>query len=142
MNCLDRWLSPALFCHGGMQTTEYRLKAWALAHNFLPFTPSSQAKRAKKANDSPQFVSRVHQLNGYVFCSNWLENLLPALLFLLATKSAITRRPGFYHLGKNPAVTFYHPSKNSLVFQIISDTNRPRANMRPNDRANPGRDNF
>ncbi|MCB0213041.1 MAG: hypothetical protein KDJ52_27105 [Anaerolineae bacterium] len=44
------------------------MRSWALFHNFWPYCP--------RAKISQQFYSPVHKLNGHLYHSNWLHNLL------------------------------------------------------------------
>jgi hypothetical protein len=74
-NMLDRHMEPMarfLYCtryfHGHLQSAEMRLRAWALAHNFLPYCP--------RAAVADKYISPAHKLNGFVYHQNWLENLL------------------------------------------------------------------
>ncbi len=74
-NMIDRHMEPMarfLYCtryfHGHMMSAEMSIRAWALAHNFLPYCP-----RAKVAQT---YISPVHKLNGFVYHENWLQNLL------------------------------------------------------------------
>lgn len=76
-NMLDRHMEPMarfLYCtryfHGHLQTAEVRIRAWALAHNFLPYCP--------RATVAEHYISPAHKLNGFVYHENWLENLLIA----------------------------------------------------------------
>jgi hypothetical protein len=74
-NMIDRHMEPMarfLYCtryfHGHMMSAEKSMRAWALAHNFLPYCP-----RAKVAQT---YISPAHKLNGFVYHENWLQNLL------------------------------------------------------------------
>jgi len=69
MGLMDRYLFAGHYFHGHLMTAEYRIRAWALIHNFRPFCPRSQPYR-----DS--FHSRAHRLNGFVYHQHWLHNLL------------------------------------------------------------------
>ena len=68
MQPMARFLSATRFFHGHLHSAELRVRSWALLHNYLPYCPRS------KISDS--FTSPAHQLNGVVYCDNWLENLL------------------------------------------------------------------
>lgn len=68
MQKMDRYLFVTKYFHGHLQTAELGIRAWALAQNFLPFSP--------RAGPSEKFISPVHRLNGKVYHQNWLENLL------------------------------------------------------------------
>jgi hypothetical protein len=72
MKQLDRLLFSRQYFHGHLQTVEQKIRAWALIHNFQPFVPRS--KRYKLQGQ----ISRVHQLNGFVYHKNWLKNLIIA----------------------------------------------------------------
>jgi len=65
---LDRWLINARYFHGHWQSAELQIRAWALFHNFMPYSP--------RANVRKQAISPVHRLNGSVYHENWLHNLL------------------------------------------------------------------
>jgi hypothetical protein len=74
-NMLDRHMEPMarfLYCtryfHGHLMSAEMSIRAWALAHNFLPYCPRAQVTQT--------YISPVHKLNGFVYHENWLENLL------------------------------------------------------------------
>ena len=74
-NMIDRHMEPLaryLYCtkyfNGHLMSAERSVRAWALAHNFLPYCP--RAKLGQK------FKSPAHKLNGFVYRDNWLENLL------------------------------------------------------------------
>lgn len=65
---LDRWLVNARYFHGHWHSAELQIRAWALFHNFMPYSP--------RANVRKQAISPVHRLNGSVYHDNWLHNLL------------------------------------------------------------------
>ncbi len=67
MNEMDRFLFAGYAFHGHLMTAEYRIRAWALLHNFRPYSPRS--------SPSASFQSRSHRLNGFVYHDNWLHNL-------------------------------------------------------------------
>jgi len=74
-NMLDRHMEPMarfLYCtryfHGHLMSAEMRIRAWALAHNFLPYCP--------RAAIAQTYLSPAHKLNRFVYRQNWLENLL------------------------------------------------------------------
>ena len=69
MGLMDRYLFAGHFFHGHLMTAEFRIRAWALFHNFRPFCP-----RAQPYKDG--FQSRTHRLNGFVYHHLWLHNLL------------------------------------------------------------------
>jgi hypothetical protein len=68
MEPLARWLHSTRFFHGHWQSAELQIRTWALFHNFWPYCP--------RAKVSQQFISPAHKLNGTVYHSNWLHNLL------------------------------------------------------------------
>ena len=68
MQRMDRYLFMNKYFHGHLHTAELGIRAWVLAHNFLPYTP--------RAGPSKNFISPVHRLNGKLYHHNWLENLL------------------------------------------------------------------
>jgi len=68
MEPMARWLHSSRFFHGHWLSAERQIRSWALFHNFWPYCP--------RAKISQQFCSPAHKLNGYVYHSNWLHNLL------------------------------------------------------------------
>jgi hypothetical protein len=68
MDPMDRWLFSSRYFHGHLSSAERLIRAWALLHNFWPF--SSRAKVRL------QFRSPAHKLNDFVYHDNWLHNLL------------------------------------------------------------------
>ncbi len=67
MNRLTRLLYAGRGIHGHLQTSELRLRGWALLQNFRPFAPRSGQERA--------FQSPAHRLNQKQYHSHWLHNL-------------------------------------------------------------------
>ena len=67
LDALDRYLYSLRYFHGHLASAQLSVRAWALAHNFMPFCPRAQAAK--------HFISPVHRLNGFVYRDNWLENL-------------------------------------------------------------------
>lgn len=65
---LSRYLDSCQGYHGHLLSAEYRVRAWALLHNFWPYGP--------RANAAKKFISPAHQLNGRVYHQSWLHNLL------------------------------------------------------------------
>ncbi len=65
---MDRYLYSWRYFHGHLCSAERSIRAWALAHNFLPYCPRTPV--------SKRFFSPAHKLNGFVYRDNWLENLL------------------------------------------------------------------
>jgi hypothetical protein len=72
MKQLDRLLFKRQYFHGHLQTLENKIRAWALIHNFHPFVPRTQRYKSEFQ------LSRVQQLNGFVYHKNWLKNLIIA----------------------------------------------------------------
>ena len=70
MEPMARWLASSRYFHGNLQAAELRTRAWALLHNYRPYCP--------RAKVSDSYRSPAHKLNGFVYCDNWLENLLVA----------------------------------------------------------------
>jgi len=68
MEPMARWLYSSRFFHGHWHSAELQIRTWALFHNFWPYCP--------RAKVSQQFSSPAHKLNGHVYHSNWLHNLL------------------------------------------------------------------
>ena len=70
MNVLDRCLFHRQSFHGHLQTTENKLRAWAILYNFRPFC----ARTSKYKNKNQ--LSRAEQLNAHRYSNNWLQNML------------------------------------------------------------------
>lgn len=68
MDQMDRFLFAGKDFHGHLMTAEFRIRGWALMHNFRPYSPRSDL--------SDSFQSRAHRLNGTLYHGNWLHNLL------------------------------------------------------------------
>jgi hypothetical protein len=68
MERMDRCLYSAKYFHGHLMTAEYAVRGWALLHNFLPYCPRTLS--------ATKYQSPAHQLNGFVYHDNWLQNLL------------------------------------------------------------------
>ena len=73
MNGLDRYLYQIRYFKGHRQSPNQKVRAWALIYNFMPF-----CDREQKCKTSPKKSSRFEERNGFVYASNWLENLLIA----------------------------------------------------------------
>ncbi len=67
MNRLTRLAYAGRGLHGHQQTSEFRLRGWALLQNFRPFAPRSNQRR--------NYQSPAHQLNGKQYHEHWLHNL-------------------------------------------------------------------
>jgi len=67
---LDRSLYAARYFHGHLMSAELEARAWALLHNFRPYCPRARIQQP--------YQSPFHQLNGFVYHDNWLQNLLVA----------------------------------------------------------------
>jgi hypothetical protein len=65
---MARWLVCHRYFHGHLQSAELQMRAWALLHNYAPYCP--------RAKISKTYQSPAHQLNGFQYRENWLENLL------------------------------------------------------------------
>ena len=70
MNPMDRYLHSSRYFHGHLMSAEYQIRAWALFHNFQPYCPRAKIQES--------FISPFHNLNGFVYHDNWLQNLLVA----------------------------------------------------------------
>jgi len=68
MEPMDRWLFSSRYFHGHLSSAERLLRAWALFHNFWPYSPRA---KVRKHSQSP-----AHKLNHFVYHDNWLHNLL------------------------------------------------------------------
>ena len=58
MQLMDAFLFSGKSFHGHLMTAEFRIRAWALLHNFRPLSPRSKLSRSAQ--------SRSHSLNGFV----------------------------------------------------------------------------
>lgn len=65
---LARFLANTNYFNGHLMSAERTVRAWAICHNFLPYSPRAQVGQ--------EFKSPAHKLNGFVYRDNWLENLL------------------------------------------------------------------
>ena len=68
MEPMDRYLYSCKYFHGHLLSAEYGIRAWALLHNYWPYSP--------RAKVTAQYQSPAHKLNGRVYHDNWLHNLL------------------------------------------------------------------
>jgi hypothetical protein len=68
MDRMDRCFYSAQYFHGHLMTAEFKIRAWALLHNFQPYCPRAQV--------AATYRSPAHKLNGFVYHDNWLQNLL------------------------------------------------------------------
>ncbi len=66
MDGMNRYLYSVRYFHGNLMSAEIAIRAWALAHNFMPYCPRV----------SNRYASPAHRLNNFVYTKNWLENLL------------------------------------------------------------------
>ncbi|MCY7356968.1 MAG: hypothetical protein LH609_05770 [Rudanella sp.] len=73
MNALDRYLYQIRYFKGNRESANQKVRTWALIYNFMPF-----CDRVQKRKERPKKSSRFEELNGFVYHSNWLENLLIA----------------------------------------------------------------
>ena len=67
MNRLTRLAYAGRGLHGHQQTSELRLRGWALLQNFRPFAPRSNRRRDHQ--------SPAHRLHGKQYHPHWLHNL-------------------------------------------------------------------
>lgn len=67
MNRLTRFLYHGRGLHGHLQSSELRLRGWALLNNFRPFAPRSGQVRV--------YQSPAHRLNQKRYHPHWLHNL-------------------------------------------------------------------
>lgn len=71
MDRFDRFIYNCKYFHGHRSTTELKVRAWALLHNFAPFC--SKTDRLKGG-----LQSKAAALNGFVYHESWIQNLLCA----------------------------------------------------------------
>jgi hypothetical protein len=69
MQRMDRRLFSAQYFDGNLISANLNIRAWALIHNFAPFSPGTI--KLNKELKSP-----AERLNGFSYHSNWLQNLL------------------------------------------------------------------
>jgi len=74
MNRLCRLMYAGRGLHGHQESSERRLRGWALLWNFRPY-----ASRGKQARD---FDSPAHRLNGRRYHEHWLHNLMASTSLL------------------------------------------------------------
>lgn len=70
MNAFDRVIYNRQYFHGHRATSELKVRAWALLHNFMPY-----AQRTMKVKNPKLYPSRAAELNCFAYRQNWLENL-------------------------------------------------------------------
>lgn len=68
MNRIYRKLYAQRGLHGHYQASVWRLRGWALLHNFCPFAPRAGRPR--------EYSSPAHRLNQKRYSENWFENLM------------------------------------------------------------------
>lgn len=68
MNRMTRLLYSGRGLHGHLQSSERRLRGWALLMNFRPF--------AKRSGLHREHTSPAHRLNEKLYHEDWLENLM------------------------------------------------------------------
>ena len=71
MNHQDRHLYAMRYLHGTHESARLALRAMALLWNFHPYG-------ARTRHGAPQRLSPFHDLNGFQYHDNWLQNLLVA----------------------------------------------------------------
>ncbi len=65
MDRQDRFFYSCKYFHGHKQSSQYLVRAFALIHNFTPYSSRSTLS----------FISPAHRINGFVYHQNWLKNL-------------------------------------------------------------------
>ena len=72
---LMRWLDRSLFTrqyyHGTLDSANQSVRSWALLRNYYPYC-------LRKVLEKDQLICAASELNGFVYSSNWLENLMIA----------------------------------------------------------------
>lgn len=68
MNRLCRLMYAGRGLHGHQNSSEWRLRGWALLVNFRPYAPRGRVAR--------EFQSPAHRLNGRQYHDHWLHNLM------------------------------------------------------------------
>ncbi len=69
MRWMNRYFDQGLHLHGSITASERHVRAWALLHNFRPWSPASQ--RANRGYGCP-----AERLNRQRYEEDWLRNLL------------------------------------------------------------------
>jgi hypothetical protein len=69
MRGMGRYFDQGQHLHGSVAVSEQRARAWALLHNFTPWSP--QAQRRNQGHQSP-----AQRLNRHRYHTCWLQNLL------------------------------------------------------------------
>jgi hypothetical protein len=69
MRSMNAYFVGCQHLHGGDAATQGHSRAWALLHNFAPWSPQAQ-----RANDG--YRCPAERLNGHRYHDNWLHNLL------------------------------------------------------------------
>lgn len=69
MKHMNQYFDGCQHLHGSKEAAEKHCRAWALLHNFSPWSPATA-----KANDG--WLSPAERLNQQCYHSNWLHNLL------------------------------------------------------------------
>ena len=71
MKFMNRHAFNSQMFHSNTKVTSKNFRAFALIHNFSPYSPAISSK-------NPRLYSPVARLNGSVYHKNWLQNLLIA----------------------------------------------------------------
>ena len=71
MRAMDRHAYNSQMFHSSIEATSYNFRAFALVYNFSPSAP-------KVCRENQNLESPMARLNGFVYHSNWLENLMVA----------------------------------------------------------------
>ena len=69
MKVFDRACFDSMYFHGKLESAQQRVRAWAILHNFYPYSPLTVNK-----HDGQLFPAE--RLNRRRYSDNWLENLL------------------------------------------------------------------
>lgn len=73
MNMIDRYLYSIRYFKGHRQSANDKIRAWAMIYNFSHF-----GQRTLNRPNTSKKSCRFEELNGFVYNSNWLENLIIA----------------------------------------------------------------
>ena len=68
MRWQDRFLFNRQYFHGSLAAAELNIRAWAILHNFRPYSPRAVGKRTDGQ-------CAAERLNGFRYSDDWLENL-------------------------------------------------------------------
>lgn len=69
MRAMNQYFDKGNHFHGSLEAATQHCRAWALLHNFAPWSP-----QARDSNDN--YMCPAHRLNQFRYHESWLQNLL------------------------------------------------------------------